>query len=220
MPPKRGSRGRGGGKGNHGRGRGKGDYRRDTSNKQVRLLGGANDASQGKEKVVDIRVTNQDGEGFFGQALYRLLCDKDGRALLQTICNAKFPDVIENGDYQGNSLGLGNHQHHILGLLASAVGASGASAATPTSVPNSGAANIAQLINNYTKGAPSQNNANSILQSSASPTPPSSTSTSTVCKLSLDTVATLCRNGTIKNADYPAWCTKGGFSIEILWRSG
>ena len=218
MPPKRGSRGRGGGKGNHGRGRGKGDYRRDTSKKQVRLLGGATDASQGKEKVVDIRVTNQDGEGFFGQALYRLLCDKDGRALLQTICNAKFPDVIENGDYQGNSLGLGNHQHHILGLLASAVGASGASAATPTSVPNSGAANIAQLINNYTKGAPSQNNANSILQSSASPTPPSSTSTSTVCKLSLDTVATLCRNGTIKNADYPAWCTKGGFSIEKLYQ--
>ena len=207
--------GRGRGRGGGGRGRGKGQQDQRGSNGKVRLLGSAQDKSFGQEKTVDIRVTNADGEGYLGQALHRLLMDKDSRKLLHAMAKAKFPDVIEHGDQHANSSVFGAQQSQILQMIASAVGGPGAAAASTPSVPTSTAtpdftALLQQLQQASSKTTPQ-------LSSSSTPSASSAPSGMTVCQLPLDTVATLAQSGQISATDYPAWCTAGGFTLVKLY---
>jgi hypothetical protein len=160
-------------------------------------------------------VTNADGEGYFGQALHRLLIDKDARKLLQAMAKAKFPDVIEHGDQHANSLGFGAQQSQNLSMIASAVGGPGAAAASTPAVPISTATPdfttlLQQLQQASSKTTPQ-------LPSSSTSSTSSAPSGVPVCKLPLDTVATLAQSGQITATDYPAWCAAGCFTLEKLY---
>ena len=106
MPPK--SRGRGAqarGKGRDGRGANSTNSNQGNGKgTKYRIIGAADSVKTGTEKTVLLQVSNEDGEGHFGQAMGMCLANKEVRGVLHAICKAKFPNVIEHGDQNNTDL--------------------------------------------------------------------------------------------------------------------
>ena len=222
MPPK--GRGRGAqarGKGRDGRGANSTNSNQGNGKgTKYRIIGAADSVKTGTEKTVLLQVSNEDGEGHFGQAMGMCLANKEVRGVLHAICKAKFPNVIEHGDQNNTDL----LSSDLLKILASSNGlaslTSGASALTnPNSLPtNASNLDLATLISTLQstnkKSAPSPKKPSSSTSSPA----PGANAPPGVCKLDIDIVASMLKNNTILPADAQAWCDAGSFSLKTLYQ--